>query len=151
MRGPISYQHIACFIDESPAARTGLAHAEVLRALSGGRLSVVHVVPSPGYLVTLAASLGGGTLPDAGLEREAATMWLDEQVRDLEGAEAVLLEGNPAQEACEWAAGSGCDLMVVATHRGLVERSLLGSFAGHVAHNAPCPVLLVPPSTGVPG
>ncbi len=139
MRGPISYQHIACFIDESPAARTGLAHAEVLRALSGGRLSVVHVVPSPGYLVTLAASLGGGTLPDAGLEREAATMWLDEQVRDLEGAEAVLLEGNP------------CDLMVVATHRGLVERSLLGSFAGHVAHNAPCPVLLVPPATGVPG
>lgn len=145
MRGPIAYQHIACFIDESPAARLGLDHASALRALVAGRLSVVHVVPSPGYLVTLATSLGGGTLPDAGLEREAATMWLDEQVRDREGAEAVLLEGNPAQEACDWAAETGCDLMVVATHRGLMERSLLGSFAGHMAHNAPCPVLLVPP------
>lgn len=147
MRGPIAYRNIACFIDESPAARAGLAHAQALRALSGGHLSVVHVVPSPGYLVTLAASLGGGTLPNAGLEREAATMWLDEQVRDLEGAEAVVLEGNPAQEACEWAGETGCDVMVVATHRGLAERSLLGSFAGHVAHNAPCPVLLVPPVT----
>lgn len=146
MRGPIAYQHIACFIDESPAARLGLDHATALRALSGGRLSVVHVAPSPGYLITLAASLGGGTLPDAGLERDAAAMWLDEQVRDREGAEAVLLEGSPAQEACDWAAEAGCDLMVVATHRGLVERSLLGSFARHVVHNAPCPVLLVPPA-----
>lgn len=148
MRGPIAYQHIACFIDDSPAARNGLDHASALRALSGGRLSVVHVVPAPGYLVTLAANLGGGTFPDAGLEREAAGMWLDEQVRDLEGAEAVLLEGNPAQEACAWAGEAGCDLMVVATHRGLAERTLLGSFAGHVAHNAPCPVLLVPPAAG---
>ena len=148
MPAPIAYEHIACFIDDSPAARLGLDHATALQTLTGGRLSVVHVVPSPGYLVSLAASLGGGTLPDAGLEREAATMWLDEQVRDREGAEAVLLEGDPAREACEWAAGAGCDLMVVATHRGLVERSLLGSFAGHVAHNAPCPVLLVPPATG---
>ncbi len=59
--------------------------------------------------------------------------------------EAVVLDGHPAATACEWSAEAGVDVMVVASHRGLVERSLLGSFAGHVAHNAPCPVLLVPP------
>ena len=145
MPAPIRYAHIACFIDESDAARHGLAHAAALADLSGARLSVVHVVASPGFLVSMAASYGGGTLPDAALEREAAEMWLTEQVRGVAAAEAVLLDGHPASTAVEWAGESGCDLIVVATHRGLVERSLLGSFAGHVAHNAPCPVLLVPP------
>lgn len=146
MDAPIPYAHIACFIDGSDAALHGLAHAAALRALAGAKLSVVHVVASPGYLVSLAASFGGGTLPDADVEREAAEMWLQEQTRDLDGAEPVLLEGHPASAACDWARETGCDLMVVATHRGVVERSLLGSFAGHVAHNAPCPVLLVPPA-----
>jgi nucleotide-binding universal stress UspA family protein len=139
------FDHIACFIDGSEAAAHALRHAEGLRALSGGRLSVVHVVASPSFLVSLAAGLGGGVVNDPEMERDAAQMWLDEQVRDREGAEAVLLEGHPASEACDWAAGAGVDVMVAATHRGLVERALLGSFAGHIAHHAPCPVLLVPP------
>ncbi len=147
---PIRYEHIACFIDDSDAARRGLAHAASLRALTGARLSVVHVVASPGYLVSLAASFGGGTLPDADLEREAAAMWLDEQVREIEGAEPVVLEGHPAAAATDWAEENGCDLIVLATHRGLVERSLIGSFAGHVAREAPCPVLLVPPAPAAP-
>jgi nucleotide-binding universal stress UspA family protein len=141
----IDYAHIACFIDGSDAAGRALAHADGLRALTGGRLSVVHVVATPAFLVSLAAGLGGAAVHDPTVEREAAEMWLDEQVRGREGAEAVLLEGHPASTACEWAAAEGVDLMVAASHRGMVERALLGSFAGHVAHNAPCPVLLVPP------
>jgi nucleotide-binding universal stress UspA family protein len=140
-----TYAHIACFIDGSDAAAHALDHADGLRALTGGRLSVVHVVAAPAFLVSLAAGIGGAAVHDPELEREAATMWLDEQVRDREGAEAVLLEGHPASAACDWAAEQGVDLMVAARHRGLVERTLLGSFAGHIAHNAPCPVLLVPP------
>lgn len=145
MSAPPDYARIACFIDGSDAAGRALAHAEALRALSGGRLSVVHVLPSPAFLVSLAAGLGGAAVHDPATEREAAGMWLDEQVRDREGAEAVLLEGHPAGTACDWAAEEGVDVMVVASHRGLVERALLGSFAGHVAHHAPCAVLLVPP------
>ncbi len=140
-----AYGHIACFIDGSDAAGRALAHAENLRALSGGRLSVVHVIASPAFLVSLAAGLGGGAVHDPQTEREAAGMWLDEQIRDIEGAEAVLLEGHPATAACDWAAAEGVDVMVAASHRGMVERALLGSFAGHIAHHAPCPVLLVPP------
>jgi nucleotide-binding universal stress UspA family protein len=38
--------------------------------------------------------------------------------------------------------------VVAATHRGLVERALLGSFASHLAHHSPCPVFLIPPEQG---
>lgn len=145
MAAPIRYARIACFIDDSEAAGRALAHAEAVRERSDARLSIVHVLPSPKFLVTLAVGLGGAAVHDPTAEREAAEMWLDEQVRGRPNAEAVLLEGHPASTACEWAAAEGVDLMVVASHRGLVERSLLGSFASHVAHHAPCPVLLVPP------
>ena len=142
----IRYAHIACFIDDSDAARRCLAHAASLRALSGARLSVVHVVASPGYLVSLAASFGGGTLPDADLEREAAGMWLDEQVRELEGAEAVVLEGHPAAAATDWAADNGCDLIVIATPRGRGARSPPGSSAGPGARGARPPAPPGPPA-----
>ena len=140
-----SFAHIACCIDDSEAAARALAHADALRALSGGRLSVLHVIPSPAFLTALAAQLGGAPVHDSALEREAAEMWLTEQLRGREAAEAVLLEGHPAEAAVDWAREAGCDVMVAARHSGVIERVLIGSFASHLAHNAPCPVLLIPP------
>lgn len=144
------YQSIACFIDESDAAQRALDEATALRAITGGRLRIVHVVAPPMFLLSMAASIGGAPVHDPEAERRAAEMWLDEQVRAIDGAEAVLLEGHPQSTAVEWAAAGNCDLMIAATHRGLFERALLGSFAGYLAHHAPCPVLLVPPPAGSP-
>jgi nucleotide-binding universal stress UspA family protein len=144
MAGP-AFSHIACCIDDSDAAARALAHADALRALSGGKLTVLHVLPSPAFLTTLAAGLGGAPPHDSEMEREAAEMWLTEQLHGREGAEGVLLEGHPAEAAVDWARENGCDVMVAARHSGLVERVLLGSFAGHLVNHAPCPVLLIPP------
>jgi nucleotide-binding universal stress UspA family protein len=141
----VTYDHIACFIDDSDAASRALAHASALREATGAKLSVVHVMAPPAFLVSLAASLGGAPVHDPVVEREAAEMWLTEEARTIPGAEAVLLEGHPASTACEWAREAGVDIMTAATHRGLVERALLGSFAGYLAHHAPCPVFLVLP------
>jgi nucleotide-binding universal stress UspA family protein len=141
----VTYGHIACFIDDSEAAGAALSHAAALRDATGARLSVVHVIAPPAFLVSLAAGLGGAPVHDAEVEHEAAEMWLAEEARSV-GGEAVLLEGHPASTAAEWAADAGVDVMVAATHRGLVERALLGSFAGYLAHHAPCSVFLVPPS-----
>jgi nucleotide-binding universal stress UspA family protein len=143
----VSYSHIACFIDESEAASRALAHAAALRDAAGARLSVVHVLAPPAFLVSLAAGLGGAPVHDTEIEKEAAEMWLAEEARAV-SADAVLLEGHPASTATEWAARAGVDVMVAATHRGLVERALLGSFASYLAHHAPCPVFLVPPEQG---
>lgn len=144
MAGP-SFADIVCCIDDSDAANRALAHADALRALSGGRLTVLHVLPSPAFLTSLAAGLGGAPVHDSDLEREAAEMWLQEQVHGRENAEAVLLEGQPAEAAVDWARESGCDVLVAARHSGRVERVLLGSFAKHLVDHAPCPVLLIPP------
>jgi len=141
-----SFAHVACCIDDSAAAARALAHADALRALSGGTLTVLHVVPSPAFLTTLAAGLGGAPVHNSDLEREAAEMWLQEQVHGRDNAEAVLLEGNPSETAVDWARETGCDVLVAARHSGRVERVLLGSFAKHLVDNAPCPVLLIPPA-----
>jgi nucleotide-binding universal stress UspA family protein len=138
------YHHIACCVDDSEAAARALAQAVALRDLCEARLSVVHVLPQPNVFVSVGAALGGAPVHDVATEREAAGMWLDELALESSG-EAVLLEGDPPHEACAWAKEAGCDLMVVASHRGTVERTLLGSFAGHLAHHAPSAVLLVPP------
>lgn len=143
----VDYERIACFIDDSEAGARALAHAAALRDATGARLTVVHVLAPPAFLVSLAAGLGGAPVHDTGVEREAAEMWLAEEARSVD-AEAVLLEGHPASTAVDWARSEGVDVMVVAAHRGLVERTLLGSFAGYVAHHAPCPAFLVPPGQG---
>lgn len=144
----VAYDHIACFIDDSDAASRALAHADALREATGARLSVVHVIAPPAFLVSLAAGFGGAPVHDPEVERDAAEMWMAEEARTIPGAEAVLLEGHPASTACEWAREQGVDVMTAATHRGLVERALLGSFASYLAHHAPCPVFLVPPEQG---
>ena len=55
---------------------------------------------------------------------------------------------SPAMEAvCDWAAAHAVDLLIGVRHHGRAERILLGSFASHLAYNAPCAVLLVHPPT----
>jgi nucleotide-binding universal stress UspA family protein len=147
LTGPLD--HIACFIDESDAASRALAQAAALRALSGGKLSVVHVVAPPAFLISLGGAVGGSVPFDDRPEMEVALAWLANRAGEFEGAEPLLLEGHPASVACDWARGAGCSLMVAASHRGAVERVFLGSFAGYLAHHAPCSVLLVPPEAPV--
>ncbi len=143
----VSYTHIACFIDDSEAAARALEHAVALRDATGAKLSVIHVLAPPAFLVSLAAGLGGAPVHDTEVEKEAAEMWLAEEARSA-GAEAVLLEGHPASTAVGWARDSDADVLVAASHRAVVERALLGSFAGYLAHHAPCPVFLIPPEQG---
>ena len=84
---------------------------------------------------------GGGP----GAPRDIATDqrdWLVATAAAVPGAEAVPLTGVAADAAVAWAREAGPDLIVAAAHRGALERALLGSFAGHLAREAPCPALL---------
>ena len=116
--------------------------ASALRAQSPGELAVVHVIAEP---LMLLSSPFAGPPPTIYDESGAARTWLAEQIGDAPGVEAVLLNGYPPRAACDYAASAGVDLIVAAAHRGIVERTFLGSFASHVAYHAPCPVLLVHP------
>jgi nucleotide-binding universal stress UspA family protein len=85
---------------------------------------------------------------DAQPERslEATARWLDEEASGAPGAETVLLgPGHAPSAVCDWALDAGVDLLVAGANRSLLERVLLGSFAGYLARHAPCPVLLARP------
>jgi nucleotide-binding universal stress UspA family protein len=142
----VPFRHIACCVDDSPASMEALAEAVALRDLCGARLSVVHVVPRP-----LLMERGPGEwvpAPEDLVTRRRA--WLAGLAAEIPEAEPVALTGNPPSEVCDWAAGTDVDLLLAASHRGRVQRALLGSFATHLAQRAPCAVLLTRPGAAPP-
>jgi nucleotide-binding universal stress UspA family protein len=123
------WAHVACLVDDSEASAAALREARRLRAQGPGRLSIVHVVFGPPHDVA-----------------PGAPGWLTAAAAEGPGDPVVLANlGVPGAAACEWAAGARVDLIVASAHRGVRERIMLGSFAGHLVRHAPCPVLLVRP------
>lgn len=134
------FSHVACCVDDSAASMNARDEA---RRLAGpdGMLSIVHVVHTPVVYAEPLSLVGY----DPGVVHDEARRWLDARVAETPGARGVLLEGHPPSAVCRWAEEEQPDLIVAASHRGLVERVLLGSFAGHLAQQSPVNVLLVRP------
>ncbi len=134
------FRAIGCCIDHSPAGRAVVAEGVRLRETLGGeRLHLVHVLEPP-------APLHAGPytyLEPREVVRSDEGHWLDERVAAVPGSTGVLLEGEPSEAICRWADGAGIDLLIVAPHRGAIGRALHGSFARRLAHDAPCPVLVL--------
>jgi nucleotide-binding universal stress UspA family protein len=89
------------------------------------------------------------------IQKEAATFTLNylnqlvEKVRQ-EGikAEAVVVEGDPAQMIMDYAQKNGVDLIVMSSHgKSGISRWVFGSVADKVVHHSPIPVL-ISPATG---
>lgn len=133
------FARIACCVDRDEMAPRIIEEALRLAGGEGARLHVVHVVAPPGML---AASPFAYVPPVMESTKEAAG-WLREITSGIPDVTTVLLDGPPARALCDWAVGSGADLIVAAAYRSRVERAVLGGFASHVAYRAPCPVLLV--------
>lgn len=140
------YPLILACIDGSDADGPVLAEATALAGLDPStRLVLVHVVAVPLELGdTTDPSMIGVTVPlDPEPFLEFGRQRLAHALESAPGAETLLLEDeHPAAGVCDWAAEEGADLIVAGSHRGRFDRILLGSFAGHVAHHAPCAVLL---------
>jgi nucleotide-binding universal stress UspA family protein len=123
------WAHIACCVDESEASAAALREARRLRDQAPGRLTLVHVAFGPPHDAT-----------------PPCPEWLAAVAAEGAGEPVMLTNlGVPAAAVCEWAAGARVDLIVASAHRGIRERILLGSFAGHLARHAPSSVLLTRP------
>lgn len=135
------YHHIAVCLDDFPGAgEAALREAVALRARVPGRLSVVHVAAPPRI-----AGYSRWEPPAAQTFAVEAGEWLAGIAETVPGAEAVLLVGDrPAHRVVDWAREAGCDLLVAASH-DTPARLGFGGFARHLAHHAPCPVLLARP------
>jgi nucleotide-binding universal stress UspA family protein len=136
-----AFRIIGCCIDRSPAARAVVEEGVRLRDL-GDRveLHLVHAVePAP------VLNAGPFTYVEPPEPARAETRaWLDREREAAPGATGVLLDGDPAEAVCAWAAGAGADLLIATPHHGAIDRAIHGGFAAHLAYHAPCPVLIVP-------
>jgi nucleotide-binding universal stress UspA family protein len=138
MSGP-PYRHIACCIDDSPAAEVALAQARALWSPAQTRLSLVHVAPRP----LIFESANGSAVPSPEDINSTQRAWLDARARKIPGATPVLLEGLPGPEICGWATASGVDLLVAGARGAGWTAAVLGSVTRHLVDHAPCPVLVV--------
>ena len=134
------YRHIACCLDDSPAAERALEECLRLRDLAPARLTLVHAVAPPPAV----AAFGFWSV-DMGMIEDDEREWLRARATEVPDADAILLHGHPPLAVCEWAAREGVDLLVAASHRGVLGRVMFGSFASYLAHHAPCTVLLTRP------
>lgn len=144
---------IVCCVDDSDGARNAARVAGVLAGRLDARVVLLHVAArttAPGVSV---APRGQERLAES--ERQAGAAILADVARDAglpDSTELRVEIGDAAGRARAVAAETEAVLLVVGSHgRGGVKRALLGSVSRSLAGNAPCPVVVVPPGTGLAG
>ncbi|HEX7165569.1 MAG TPA: universal stress protein [Acidimicrobiales bacterium] len=140
--GTTGVEHIVVGFDGSESSHEALAWALDEARLRSARVTVVHawtpaIVGSHPYGV---AALD--PLPIESAARRALDAAISNaDTSDIPGIRAVTPCGPPARALVEYA--DGADLLVVGSRgAGPLARLVLGSVADHVAHHAPCPVVV---------
>jgi nucleotide-binding universal stress UspA family protein len=140
--------HVMVATDLSGPSRDALAYGTALARALTARLTALHVVP-----VYVPYNDWSGFAAPVALDPSIKRRH-QETLRDLAAlpdsepppAEAVVLEGDPAEEILSYAADHAVDLLVLATHaRHPLERFFVGSVTARVAREATCPTLVLPP------
>ena len=149
-RDAASGERIVVGVDGSDGSRAATGWAVTEARLRGAALQAVHAWEVP----MIYGPVGIGFPYDTSGLESAARELLDEVVdgalADADGGgvnvERIVSPGGPASSILETAAGA--DLVVIG-RRGLggFQRLLLGSVSDHVARHAPCPVVVMPPTT----
>ncbi len=141
----MTYRHIGCCIDDSPAHIAAIAHARGLCSSGATVLSLVHVSPHP----LLVGTVEGETIVSPRDINAVERRWLSVRAGEIPGAEPVFLEGQAGPEICRWAEAAGADLLVCARHHEGWGAAMHGSVSRHLADHAPCPVLVVREASSV--
>lgn len=143
-------------IDGSSGSRDALAVAVEQARLRGATLHVIYAWRMPLALALPEPKVAGFAPVNADdldrlaveLGRKAEQVLEDELAGVLGGDQDLevkreVVEANPAEALIN--AAEGADLLVVGSRgRGGFKGLLLGSVGQHVAHHAPCPVVIVP-------
>ncbi len=131
------------------AARAGLAVVD-----ASAEIVVVTAVSENDPMLVTGSGFVGGTMTAGEFEDlEARLMRAGQETVDAAAkaigrdARTVVLDGSPGHAICAYATESGARAIVIGSrgHGGL-KRGVLGSVSDHVVRNAPCPVIVTPPS-----
>lgn len=154
------FRKIVCAVDLEAGTESVVRSAcDLTSRYPGAQLTLAYVAEIP--LLTLAGGKGDLQLPeeDAAAVDRAATK-IRKMARDrledlvqMMGVQArvLVMEGPPVTGALlEVLDQEKADLLVVGSHqKGPIRRLLLGSVSDKLAHEAPCPVLIVKPAPSV--
>ena len=148
MDGAWTARTIVVGVDGSSQSRHAASMAAALARSSGAKLHLMTVVrPPEGWWGIVGSpptpTALSKTLTDAQKEILDAVV---SQI-DLNGVEYETVEdiGDPARVLVEYCENVAADMLVVGKRgAGFIERLVLGSVANRLAHDAPCPLLLVP-------
>jgi nucleotide-binding universal stress UspA family protein len=129
--------HVVIGIDGSPAAHAAVDAVIDMLGERVGRCTLASVID---YDTALSK--------EAWAEREQAEAWLSSEaqhVRARTGRDAaqVLLPGRPAVALRDYAASSGCQLLVIGSRGRGASKFVLGSVASDVARDAPVASFIV--------
>jgi nucleotide-binding universal stress UspA family protein len=135
--------------DFSECSRAALAVACSLARDLGGRLIVLHVVPSLEAIRD--AEMAAGIPPSEHFEADmtAYRAEMQAQLDALEPPPGIkferqLKEGHASPTILRAAEEHTCDLIVMGTHgKAKIRRALMGSVAEQVMRQASCPVVIV--------
>ena len=135
--GPDFPSRIGCAVDGSEASVETALAAAGLSAATGAELRLVHVVPVfRGHNTEWILSADEASPPELEPSVSAAESLGVKPIREM-------AMGRPERALVAAAEREGIDLMVVG-HRGIRGvRRVLGSVSEHVAHHAPCSVMVV--------
>jgi len=144
--GPDFPERIGCAVDGSEGSRDTALAAAALAAATDAELRLVHVVP-----VFRGANSEWTLDPDEESPPELEPSVIAAASLGVTPIREMAM-GRPERALVTVAGRDGTDLMVVG-HRGVhgVRRVLLGSVSEHVAHHAPCSVIVVRTADGAEG
>jgi nucleotide-binding universal stress UspA family protein len=140
--------HIVAAVDGSDSSLRAARAAIELARSSQGEVTLITVVrPPEGYWGIDGAPPSPEAMAAAIVR--ARTEVLDAALKELEtdGLTVNTVEeiGDPATSILNHCAEAGATVLFVGRRgSGFVERLMLGSVADRLAHNSPCPVVIVP-------
>lgn len=135
-------------VDGSDQSIRAAGVAAALARSAGAHLRIVTVVrPPEGWWGIVGSPPTAEALGDSlsNAQRNVLDRAVDQT--DLEGIDYETQEeiGDPSEQLIEVCERRNADVLVVGRRgEGFFRRIVLGSVANHLAHEAPCPVVLVP-------
>jgi nucleotide-binding universal stress UspA family protein len=142
------YSTILTTTDFSDPSLLGVQYAADLAARLKCKLILAYVVEERLPALILAASSEPAAAILESHRKRAEGSLADYAKEHLSGTsvERVVLQGSPPAAIVELARTRKVDLIVLGTHgHGFMGRVLMGSTTERVIHDAPCPVMVVPP------
>lgn len=145
----VEFKHVLCPIDLGAVSTRPLTYAAAVAGWYGSTLTVQHIVPTFDAVPIMSGDFITPAQVVPPVSREDVLAEMRRLAEPITGKATVSFQadqGEPTAAILDRALKLPADLLVLGTHarRGM-QRLLLGSVTESVLHDAPCPVLAVPP------